>query len=186
MKSKVVAVLMILLVSLFIAGCESLKEIDVNKPIFGGAKEAEEATPVEEEIEAEQPAEETEQPVEEEEIVAESEPETAPEETTTPLPEETEQSETTTMAITPEIAKPLDIVTIKVIPNEEYGYKTTIKIYDSNEEKIKQVYIPGCGSICKKEKSITFKVEYSWKGDYCARVVDVETNKEVGDCFKVE
>lgn len=177
MKSKIAVVSVILLMLFFAVGCETIQKETIPE------EEASEET--EEEMQAEQPVEETE---------PETAPEGTPEETEETVPEETEEiipqaSETTTLIVTPETVKPAELVTVKVTPNKEYGYKTTIKIYDVNnevEERVKQIYIKGCGSICKKEKSTTFKAEYDWKGDYCARVIDVETNKEVGACFKVE
>jgi len=180
MKSKIISILAIFLMLSFIAGCETLEKI---MPI--------EEAPAEEPAAEEEISEPTEEVQPSEEPAAEPEP--APEETTPSLPEEPVEtpeeikvSETTILTVTPKTVKPTDLVTIKVTPNNEYGYKTTVKIYDVNEDMIKQAYIQGCGSICKKEKSTTLKAEYNWEGDYCAKVVDVETNEEVEDCFKVE
>lgn len=177
MKFKILAIFVFFLMLFFVTGCETLEKI---MPI---------ETPIEEpKVEEEMPEEPKEEVQLSEEPATEPEPE-GPAEIPVETPEEIKVSETTTVTVTPQTVKPIDIITIKVTPNKKYGYKTMIKIYDVNkeiEEKVKQVYIKGCGSICKKEKSTTFKAEYDWEGIYCARVVDVETNEEAGDCFKVE
>lgn len=178
MKSKILAFLMVFLMLVFIAGCELMQKKIVLEETPEEA-EAGEEMPEEEVQPAEEPAEEVEP---EPEPAAPEEPAEAPAET----PEEQSSEVTTIVTITPKTIKPKEEVTVKVTPNTEQGYKTTIKIYDENEERVKQVYIQGCGSICKKEKSTTFKAEYDWSGNYCAKVTDVETNEEVGDCFKVE
>lgn len=185
MKLKVITALIIISILAFISGCETLQKIDLPLEKTEETKEEiqVEEPPAEEEIVSEPETEET---ATEETTPTEETEEVVPEE----ISEETEQTSkiTTTVTVIPKTVSPSDTVTVKVIPNNEYGYKTTIKIYDvnsENEKRVKQAYISGCGNICKKEKLTTFKTEYDWKGSYCARVIDVETSKEVGDCFKV-
>lgn len=183
MKSKIIVSLIIFLMLFFITGCETLQKIMPIEEAPVKELEAKEEMPeLEEEMQQpEEPTVTSEPEIPEGTLTQPEEPVETPKET----PEEQTSKPTTILTVTPKTVKPTELVTVKVMPNTEYGYKTTIKIYDESEERVKQVYISGCGSICKKEKSTSFKAEYDWKGSYCARVVDVETNEEVGDCFKV-
>lgn len=176
LNKVLVAILLVSLIAFLATGCDIAIKVPIQE-----AQEPAEEVPETEGIEEEPEQVEAEEPSMEDKTETEQEMKTIPE-------EESSSVKTTLLEVKPKTVKPNEELTLTVTPNEEYGYKTTIKIYDlnkENEEKIKQVYIKGCGNICKKEESITLKAEYSWKGDYCARVIDVETNKEVEDCFKV-